>query len=80
MAKCSITGVFQSCISPKEGQQFLLEIHAGVYGHHAAPRTRVNKAFLFAKQGSWTCHRAQSSEVALLLKWVLKIIGHEGGL
>ena len=28
-----------------QGKELFLEIHAGIYGHHAAPRSLVGKAF-----------------------------------
>ena len=34
--KRSISGVLQRCIDPVDGQAILLEIHAGIYGHHAS--------------------------------------------
>ena len=33
------------CIPTDQGKQLLLEVHAGIYGHHAAPRSLVGKAF-----------------------------------
>ena len=32
---CSVSGVFQHCISPKEGQEIIREIYEGDCGHHA---------------------------------------------
>jgi ribonuclease HI len=43
--KKSITGVLQRCITPKEGQVILKDIHAGVCGHHASSRAIAAKAF-----------------------------------
>ena len=43
--KKSTTGVLQRCISEEEGRQLLAEIHAGLGGHHVAPRALVSKAF-----------------------------------
>ena len=43
--KKSSTGVLQRCISEEEGRQLLVEIQAGLGGHHAAARALVNKAF-----------------------------------
>ena len=33
------------CITTNQGKQLLLEVHAGIYGHHTAPRSLVGKAF-----------------------------------
>ena len=33
------------CISTNQGKHLLLEVHAGIYGHHVAPRSLVRKAF-----------------------------------
>ena len=43
--KKSTTGVLRRCISKEEGRNLLAEIHAGLGGHHAAPRALVGKAF-----------------------------------
>jgi hypothetical protein len=43
--KCSMSGIFQKCIEPKEGIELLREIHQGEYGHHASSRALVAKAF-----------------------------------
>ena len=42
---CSVTGAFQHCISPEEGQEILCEIHEGDCGHHARSKSLVAKAF-----------------------------------
>ena len=42
--KRSISGVLQRCIDPVDGQAILLEIHAGICGHHASSRALVAKA------------------------------------
>jgi hypothetical protein len=39
------SGILQRCIPIPQGHQLLRGIHAGVCGHHAAPRTLVGKAF-----------------------------------
>ena len=31
------------CISADQGKQLLLEVHAGIYGHHVALRSLVKK-------------------------------------
>jgi hypothetical protein len=41
----STSGIFQRCISSVEGRNLLFDIHEGVCGHHAAPRSLVGKAF-----------------------------------
>jgi len=41
---CSVTGAFQHCISPEEGQEILREIHEGDCGHHAGSKSLVAKA------------------------------------
>ena len=33
------------CVPTDQGKQLLLEVHAGIYGHHVAPRLLVKKAF-----------------------------------
>lgn len=42
----SVTGAFQRCVSPVEGQEILCEIHEGDCGHHAGSKSLVAKAFL----------------------------------
>ena len=41
----SVTGMFQHCVSPEEGQEILREIHEGDCGHHAGSKSLVAKAF-----------------------------------
>ena len=41
----SHTRVLQRCIPIEQGKRLLSDIHGGVYGHHAAPRTLVRNAF-----------------------------------
>ena len=41
----SVTGAFQCCVSPEEGQEILNEIHEGDCGHHAGSKSLVAKAF-----------------------------------
>ena len=43
--RCSVTGVFQCCVSPKEGREILREIHEAECGHHAGSKSLVAKAF-----------------------------------
>ena len=41
----SHTEILQRCISIEQGKQLLSNIHGGIYGHHATPRTLVENAF-----------------------------------
>ena len=41
----SASGVLMRCISEDDGRKFLKEIHSGICGNHAAPRTLVGKAY-----------------------------------
>jgi hypothetical protein len=41
----SASGILQRCILPEEGKALLLDIHEGIYGHHASSRSMVGKAF-----------------------------------
>ena len=43
--KWSPSGVLMKCIPTNQGKELLLEVHAGIYGHHTAPRSLVGKAF-----------------------------------
>jgi ribonuclease HI len=43
--KCAVSGVLQRCVPIPQGRELLRDIHAGVCGHHAAPRTLVGNAF-----------------------------------
>ena len=38
---CSVTGAFQRCGSPEEGQEILREIHEGDCGHHVGSKSLV---------------------------------------
>ena len=38
-------GVLQRCISIEQAKRLLSDIHGGVYGHHAMPRTLVRNTF-----------------------------------
>ena len=38
-------GILMKCIPIAQGKELLLEIHAGICGHHTAPRSLVGKAF-----------------------------------
>ena len=43
--KQSHTKILQCCIPIKHGRLLLKDIHGGVYGHHATPRTLVGNTF-----------------------------------
>jgi hypothetical protein len=43
--KRAASGILQRCIPILEGRELLRDIHAGIFGHHAAPRTLVGNAF-----------------------------------
>ena len=43
--KCSHTGILECYIPIEQGKDLLEDIHGGVCGHHAAPRTLVRNAF-----------------------------------
>ena len=43
--KQSHTRILQRCIPIEQGKRLLSDIHGGIYGHHAAPRTLVENAF-----------------------------------
>ena len=42
--KRSISGILQRCVDPVDDQAILLDIHAGICGHHASSRALVAKA------------------------------------
>ena len=43
--KRSPLGILQWCIPIPEGKELIRDIHTGICGHHAAPRTLVGNAF-----------------------------------
>jgi hypothetical protein len=43
--KRSASGILQRCVPIPQGHELLRDIHAGVCGHHAAPRTLMGNAF-----------------------------------
>ena len=49
--RCSVSGVFQRCVSPEEGQEILWEIHEGDCGHHAGSKSLVAKLFVMGFTG-----------------------------
>jgi hypothetical protein len=59
--KRAASGVLQRCIPIPQGRELLQDIHAGVCGHHAVPRTLVGNAF---RQGFyWPTAVADASEI-----------------
>jgi hypothetical protein len=59
--KRAASGILQRCAPIPEGRELLRDIHAGVCGHHAAPRTLVGNAF---RQGFyWPTAVADASEI-----------------
>jgi hypothetical protein len=55
------SGILQRCIPIPQGRELLRDIHAGVCGHHAAPRTLVGNAF---RQGFyWPTVVVDASEI-----------------
>jgi transposase InsO family protein len=59
--KRATSGILQRCIPMPQGRELLRDIHAGVCGHHAAPRTLVGNAF---RQGFyWPIAVADANEV-----------------
>jgi hypothetical protein len=43
--KRAASGVLQRCIPIPQGRELIRDIHTGVCGHHAVPRTLVGNAF-----------------------------------
>jgi transposase InsO family protein len=59
--KRAASGVLQRCVPIPQERELLRDIHAGVCGHHAAPRTLVGNAF---RQGFyWPTAVADASEI-----------------
>jgi transposase InsO family protein len=59
--KRAASGILQRCVPIPQGRELLRDIHAGVCGHHAAPRTLVGSAF---RQGFyWPTAVANASEI-----------------
>jgi hypothetical protein len=59
--KRAASGVLQRCVPIPQGRELLRDIHAGVCGHHAAPRTLVGNAF--RQVFYWTTAVADASEI-----------------
>jgi transposase InsO family protein len=59
--KHAASGILQRCIPIPEERELLRDIHAGICGHHAAPRTLVGNAF---RQGFyWPTEVVDASEI-----------------
>jgi hypothetical protein len=59
--KRAASGVLQRCVPISQGRELLQDIHAGMCGHHAAPRTLVGNVF---HQGFyWPTAIADASEI-----------------
>jgi transposase InsO family protein len=59
--KRAASGILQRCVPIPQGRELLRDIHAGVCGHHATPRTLVGNAF---RQGFyWPTAVADASEI-----------------
>jgi hypothetical protein len=59
--KRAASGILQRCVPIPQGRELLRDIHAGVCGHYAAPRTLVGNAF---RQGFyWPTAVADASEI-----------------
>jgi hypothetical protein len=59
--KRAASGILQRCIPIPEGRELLRDIHAGICGHHPAPRALVGNAFC---QGFyWPTAVADASEI-----------------
>jgi hypothetical protein len=59
--KRTTSGVLQQCVPIPQGRELLRDIHAGVCGHHVAPRTLVGNA---SRQGFyWPTAVTDASEI-----------------
>jgi hypothetical protein len=59
--KRAASGILQRCVPIPEGRELLQDIHAGICGHHATPRTLVGNAF---RQGFyWPTVVADAGEI-----------------
>jgi hypothetical protein len=59
--KCAASDILQRCVLIPYGRELLRDIHAGVCGHHAAPRTLAGNAF---RQGFyWPTAVTDASEI-----------------
>jgi hypothetical protein len=65
--KRAASGILQRCVPILEGRELLRDIHAGICGHHAAPRTLIGNAF---RQGFyWPTAVADASEIVRTCEW-----------
>jgi hypothetical protein len=68
-----MVAVLMKCILTHQGKELLLQIHAGICGHHAAPRSLVSKAF---NQGFyWPTALPDVEEVAARARGVSSTLG-----
>jgi transposase InsO family protein len=59
--KRAASSILQRCVPIPQGRELLQDVHAGVCGHHTAPRTLVGNAF---RQGFyWPTAVADASEI-----------------
>jgi hypothetical protein len=64
--KRAASGILQQCVPIPQGRELLRDIHTGVCGHHAAPRTLMCNAF---RQGFyWPAAIADTSEIVRTCK------------
>jgi hypothetical protein len=59
--KCVASGILQRCIPIPQGRELIQDIHAGMCGHHAAPRTLVGNAFRTSAKASTGTLRSPTS-------------------
>jgi hypothetical protein len=59
--KRAASGILQRCVPIPQGRELLRDIHAGVCGHHATPRTLVGNAF--SQRFYWPTAVADASEI-----------------
>jgi hypothetical protein len=62
--KRAVSGVLQRCVPIPQGRELLRDIHAGMCGHHTAPRTLVGNAF--RQSFYWPTVIADASEIVHL--------------
>jgi hypothetical protein len=74
--KCSVSGIFQKCVEPKEGRELLKEIHQGECGHHASSRALVAKAFLHGFYWPTALQDAEQLEAVQRLSALLQAEAH----
>jgi transposase InsO family protein len=65
--KSAASGVMLRCVPIPQGRELLRDIHEGVCGHHAAPRTLVGNTF---RQGFyWPTAVTDASEIMRTCEW-----------